>query len=391
MSAYEGHRGRLREKFVNNPDNLSKVELFEILLTYAIPRRDVAPLAKDLIARFGDIDSIFTASFSDLQKVDGIGEQAAVLIKVIDFLLKDNSDKDRLTVEEECIQPKSEITQPKLFEVEPEMGPLFEEDQKPIEPQLRTFANDEIENVLRFIPEATNYESIETYKAYLEENLPYNSISTRQRRTSYIVNRYFPTGRVDTPITYFASNCSHEDDLKPVLFYETLKAEPIAAKIAEELVWPSLPRGYVNREEMREFILRYLPDLGSASQTKVLRSIYKIYSFLSIGVEQETLLRLQLHNGTLEGYLYILASEYPEPGIYSFESLFDGPIRYWLLWDKEWIRLQLYNLQDYGIITKISEIDTVRHFTLQFDQMNALRTYFEHPQRGSLTLREQKT
>ena len=391
MTANEGHRGRLRKQFAEAPQSLSEAELLELVLTYAIPRRDVAPLARDLISQFGNVDGIFSASFTDLQKVDGIGEQAAVLITAIHLLISDETHKDRPTKGREVIQTKSEIKQPKLFEVEPEMGPLFEEDQKPIEPQLRTFANDEIENVLRFIPEATNYESIETYKAYLEENLPYNSISTRQRRTSYIVNRYFPTGRVDTPITYFASNCSHEDDLKPVLFYETLKAEPIAAKIAEELVWPSLPRGYVNREEMREFILRYLPDLGSASQTKVLRSIYKIYSFLSIGVEQETLLRLQLHNGTLEGYLYILAAEYPEPGIYSFESLFDGPMRYWLLWDKEWIRLQLYNLQDYGIITKISEIDTVRQFTLQFDQMNALSSYFEHPQRGSLTLREQKT
>jgi hypothetical protein len=52
---------------------------------------------------------------------------------------------------------------------------------------------------------------------------------------------------------------------------------------------------------------------------------------------------------------------------------------------------QLYNLRDFGILAKISEIDTVRQFTIQFDQWAALRHYFEHPQRNTLALRERLT
>jgi len=52
------------------------------------------------------------------------------------------------------------------------------------------------------------------------------------------------------------------------------------------------------------------------------------------------------------------------------------------------MRRQLYNLRDFGLVSKVSEIDTVRQFTLPFDQTTALRLYFEHPQRDTLALRE---
>jgi DNA repair protein RadC len=169
-----------------------------------------------------------------------------------------------------------------------------------------------------------------------------------------------------------------------------LKAEPIASKTAEKFVWPALPNGYVDRENMREFITNYLPDLKYTSQSKVVTAILKTYELLSVGKVEGDLLYIQVHKGTLEGFLLILTSEFSSPGVYSFESLYDSPMRYWLLWDKEWMRQQLYNLQDFGVIAKVSEIDTVRQFTIQMDQMTALRTYFEHPQRGSLSIRERE-
>ena len=66
-------------------------------------------------------------------------------------------------------------------------------------------------------------------------------------------------------------------------------------------------------------------------------------------------------------------------------------MRCWLLWDREWMQQQLYNLRDLGILSKVSQIDTLRQFTLQYDQPTALRHYFEHPERNSLVLRERPT
>jgi hypothetical protein len=369
-----GHRERLRQRFLSDPSSFSENELLELLLTYAIPRKDIVPLAAQLLERFADFDGVFNAPHEDLIEVDGIGEQAAILIKVIAQLsIDDISNTQPPKITQFPMQKKSE--QPKLFDVEPELGPLFERKE---EPQMRSYVQDEIANVLRFIPESIRFENVEGFKNYLEENLPYNSISTRRRRADYFINRYFPEKRINTPLTFFSGKCSDQVDLSHAVFYETLKAEPFVARIAEDVVWPALPTGYVDKEILREFIVRHLEDLGTSSLNKMLRAIFKTYDLLSVGEPEGDLLHIQIHKGTLEGFLYVLAAQYPRPGVYSFDSLYEGPMRHWLLWDKEWMRQQLYNLQDAAIISKVSEIDTVKQFTLQHDQMTALRNYFNN-------------
>ena len=385
-SSYPGHRERLRQRFLaSRAEGLPEAELLELLLTYAIPRRNVAPLARRLLERFGSLQNVLAASHRELSGVLGIGEQVAILIKVVARFAS------KVQVQAEPTADAAEqrvVPQPLLFEMELELGPLFESKPEPKDPPMRTFANDEIANSLAFIPQAADFATYEEFKAYLRERLPYNSESTRMRRANYILKRFFPQERLDVPLTYYASRCTTQEDLKPALFYHLLKAEPLAAKVAEEFIWPALPIGRADREDMREFILRYLPEIGVSSQKNAIRSLLTIYDLLSIGVQDEKALRFQVHPGTLEGFLYVLTAEFPEPGMYRFEDLEQGPMRRWLLWDREWMHQQLYNLRDLGIFSKVSQIDTMRQFTLQYDQWAALRHYFENPERGSVALRE---
>lgn len=379
--SHSGHRQRLRERLLaSGARDLSDPELLELLLTYAIPRRDVALLAHRLLEQFGDLSGVLAASHAKLLAVDGIGEQAAILIEVVAQVA------GRMTNQEAATGDTA--WQPSLFETEPDLGPLFRQQAEPEEPAMRTFANDEIANSLAFLPQAEQFESYEAFKAHLQERLPYNSESTRQRRANYILNRFFPQERLDVPITYYAAHCASQEDLKPVLFYHVLKAEPLAVRVAEELIWPALPVGRVEREDLREFILRYLPDIGASSQKNVIRSLFTAYDLASVGRQDETVLRFQVHRGTFEAFLYILTAGFPQPGMYRFEELEEGPMRRWLLWDREWMHKQLYNLRDLGILSKVSQIDTLRQFTLEFDQSTALRHYFEHPEREHLVLRE---
>ena len=81
---HAGHRQRLREQYKKSgvqamPDHL----LLELLLSYAIPRRDVNPLAHKLLDAFGSLTNVLSATDAELHAVDGIGEQAITLLRLV--------------------------------------------------------------------------------------------------------------------------------------------------------------------------------------------------------------------------------------------------------------------------------------------------------------------
>ncbi len=79
-----GHRARLRERFLKGgPEGLPDYELLELILFLAIPRRDVKPLAKELIERFGSYAAVLSADVETLRNAPGLGETAVAAIKSI--------------------------------------------------------------------------------------------------------------------------------------------------------------------------------------------------------------------------------------------------------------------------------------------------------------------
>ena len=81
---YHGHRERLRARFRDaGPDALSDYELLELVLSRAIPRRDVKPLAKDLVSRFGSFAEVIAAPRPLLLKEKGMGEATVTELKIV--------------------------------------------------------------------------------------------------------------------------------------------------------------------------------------------------------------------------------------------------------------------------------------------------------------------
>lgn len=82
---YLEHRRRLRARFLDGgADAMPDYELMELVLFAAIPRRDVKPLAKALIERFGSFAETIAAPRERLAEVAGVGESAIVYLKVIE-------------------------------------------------------------------------------------------------------------------------------------------------------------------------------------------------------------------------------------------------------------------------------------------------------------------
>ena len=79
------HRKRLRERFMaGGADALPDYELLELVLFRAVPRKDVKPLAHDLIERFGDFSRVVSAAPIELQAVTGVGAAVITELKLVE-------------------------------------------------------------------------------------------------------------------------------------------------------------------------------------------------------------------------------------------------------------------------------------------------------------------
>lgn len=84
---YHGHRQRLKERFLNSGlDSLQPYEVLELLLMQAIPRKDVKPLAKELLTKYKTLNAVLGAPLEELTSFNGIGEGAALSLKLYEAI-----------------------------------------------------------------------------------------------------------------------------------------------------------------------------------------------------------------------------------------------------------------------------------------------------------------
>ncbi len=78
------HRKRLRQRFASHGlSGFQDYEVLELLLTYAIPRKDVKPMAKRLLQQFDSLVGVLDAPIEAIEAVEGLGQQSAILLHLI--------------------------------------------------------------------------------------------------------------------------------------------------------------------------------------------------------------------------------------------------------------------------------------------------------------------
>ena len=87
MGIHDGHRARLRERYAQEGlDSFNDINTLELLLFYAIPRKDTNELAHSLLRKFGSLAGVFDASYDDLCAVEGMTGSAAILLRLMNEL-----------------------------------------------------------------------------------------------------------------------------------------------------------------------------------------------------------------------------------------------------------------------------------------------------------------
>ena len=81
MVSHDGHRQRVRQRFLRaGLEDFHEITILELILFFAIPRSDTNPIAHRLLDRFGSLAGVLDAPVEELVKIEGVGENAAILL-----------------------------------------------------------------------------------------------------------------------------------------------------------------------------------------------------------------------------------------------------------------------------------------------------------------------
>jgi len=360
-----GRRKNLREDFIfGKPKAQSEEALLEILLSYAIPSINLQPLTYDLLARFGDLSGVLAAGFDDLVSVPGVKDYTATLLKTCDFIRKVNANSGSSQI----LTIKDPQYQESLEKYSQNPGKTSSNPKKELFPNRKVSGTGmvgralikEVVDLLPFLPYT---DDIVVVKEYFINHLRFNSEYTRKRYSRYIVTYLFPSSYVDKEIQEFAIKYPDSQELRDVCFYRFCKAYPLTFDICDDILIPNIGLGMINRGYVKEYLKNKFPDKDVSTGS---RGFFEAFIGAQIVKSNKDKLSFHYREIRSSSFAFIVHSEFSKPGIYDIEKLEQNRAIRSMLWKPELILTELYELRNQGLISKVSEIDTVRQFTTKY-------------------------
>ena len=107
-SGEAGHRNRLRQRFLAGESGvLADATLLEMLLTFVIDRKDVRPLAQELIKVFGNLTGVLSAPPNELLQVKGVGQSSVALLQLVNHIRSGTLSTDTDPIHNEATAAQS--------------------------------------------------------------------------------------------------------------------------------------------------------------------------------------------------------------------------------------------------------------------------------------------
>jgi DNA repair protein RadC len=378
-----GHRQRLRERFLAEHSRaLSDEGLAELLLTFAIPQKDVLPLARALIERFGSAKGLLEASPDALREVKGVGEATVVLIRLVARFAAQRPRRPAATPRliEQPLFPAEFSDGPPAASVAANTNGLPASATRrsrrrvataPVRTAQRTapalFSNALLKEAIALVPRLPDTESLDEVRTFLRSALHQSSEQTRERYAQYIARRLFPPGVADRAMRLFARSFAGTGSLADVVFYRFTKAEPVVEQCVGALLIPAMGRGTLPRVTIRHYLIERFPGARSALIEDTARAIVQALEGAGIARTERQQVAFRWRDVCPRAFAFVLHSEFPRPGMYDVGQVETARAFQALLWRPDALVHALYELRNRGWIAKVSEIDSVRQFTTIHD------------------------
>jgi len=366
-----GRRQKLRDSFVAGEiESRSEEAILEILLSYAIPKADLQPLSHKLINQFGDLSGVLSADFNELCNVNGIKSYSATLIKVFDWIRINyqiqGSKRSSLINKRAPKQQTILGSQQKIREEDDNYkGQIEKLSKKDVKRQgTGMFSQAVLKEGIEILPQLPDTENLEEIKQFIENNLHFSAVETRKRYSNYIISRLFLDGLADHALRSFAKNFAEGQELRDVCFYRFCKAEPLMFSIFEDIILPAIGNGQIERSRLRQYLTNRFPL--SKNIKKGAKGIVEALNAGRIALSDRNKISCKYREISIPSFAFIVHSEFPEPGIYDIAKIEQNRSIRALLWNPNRVLPSLYELRNWGLIAKVSEIDTVRQFTTKY-------------------------
>jgi DNA repair protein RadC len=230
-----------------------------------------------------------------------------------------------------------------------------------------------LQEAISLLPRLPETDDLEAIKEFLRKNLHYSSERTRQDYAAYIIKRMFPSGVIDPEMRQFAQAYAGQQELRDVCYYRFCKAETLMQDIMLEVVIPAIGVGKFRRERIRHFLEGRF-GLVNKNIKKCAIAAAQVLEAARLASVDRQVVSMSYRDIKLASFAFVLHSEFPEPAIHDVGKLETNRAVRAMLWNPSQIVPSLYELRNAGIISKVSEIDNIRQFTMKWP----LRKVVEH-------------
>lgn len=357
-----GRRKTIRDDFINGQDYAQEDEiLLEILLSYSIPSKDLQPLVQNLIHRFGNLPKVLSADYKELIKVHGIKDYTSTLLKAVDAIRK-NSYK----FNGQSTQSTKDPSYQQSFQSYEDAASARLKNINSLRKESRTgmVSKALMKETIELLPLFPESDDINVIRSFVRDNLHFNAKSTRYRYTSYILAYIFPENHVDRSIISFTKKYQNKKDIGPICFYRFCKIYPLIYDVCNDLLIENIGEGSIKKRAINDYLSNLFPDTKYADYGT--RGFLEALIGAGIVREVKSSLTFSYRPISIPAFAFILHSEFPEKGMYPIDSITQSEAFLSQLWHPDDILSALYELRNRGLITKVSEIDTMRQFTTKY-------------------------